>query len=508
VGDLHAAIDIGTNSLHLLIARVNERGAFDVVTSEKDQVRLGSGSGDMRKLSPDAIDRGIEVLSRYRQLVDAAGADLTAVATSAVREAENRSVFLTRALAEAGVRVEVISGVEEARLIHLGILQALPVLHQRLLMIDIGGGSTEFLVGQGGDTIDARSMKLGAIRLTDRFFPDGEVTDDAVVECRAWINHLLTPVAHQLRPLGYTTLVGSSGTIENLAAMVELRRGNAPNTLNNVTIGRSELGEVIAELTSHQHPESRRKVDGLDTARADTIVAGAILLDQSMALLGCDELTFSTFALREGVLLDRFHRQHGDTIDHLGDIRRRSVRQLAELFDEDHDHVEHSTDLALRLFDDLQIRHGLGAAERDLLEAAGWVHNVGLFISHSAHHKHSYYVIRNSDRLVGFTDHEIELIALVARYHRRSPPKPKHVEFAALEPDDQRVVRVLGGLLRLGIALDRSHDSRVITASASLTDGEVVVSITATDDDSLERYTFDERKGLLENALDSTIRLL
>jgi exopolyphosphatase / guanosine-5'-triphosphate,3'-diphosphate pyrophosphatase len=504
---LHAAVDIGTNSLHLVIARIDGKGAFEIVGSEKDQVRLGSGSSDMRELSSEAIDRGIAALTRYRRLVDAAGADLTAVATSAIREADNRHVFLDRAAAEAGVDVEVISGIEEARLIHLGILQALPVLHQRLLLIDIGGGSTEFLVGQDGAVIDARSMKLGAIRLTDRFFPGGEVDEKAVAASRSWINHLLTPVAQQLRPHGYSILVGSSGTIENLAAMIELRRGNSPNTLNNVTISRAELGDVVGELVGHRHPESRRKVKGLDSNRADTIVAGAVLLDQSMALFGCDELTVSTFALREGVLLDRFHRSHGDSFHHLNDIRRRSVRHLARLFDEDHDHVEHATDLALRLFDDLQTLHRLDATRRDLLEAAGWVHNVGLFISHSAHHKHSYYVIRNSDRLVGFTDHEIELIAQVARYHRRSAPKAKHPEFAALTSDDQRTVCLLAGLLRLGIALDRSHDSRVVTVDATIAGGDIIVEITATADDTLERYTFDERKGLLEHALDAEIRL-
>lgn len=507
VPDVHAAIDIGTNSIHLLVARLAPDGSFEVIAQEKEQVRLGSGSGDMRKLETDAIDRGIAALRRFRLLAEGNDADITAVATSAVREAENRREFLDRAQVEAGVHVEVISGVEEARLIHLGVVQAVPVHDDRTLCIDIGGGSTEYLVGTGVDMIDARSMKLGAIRLTDRFFPEGEIRPGAVADASDWIDYLLAPVAHQFQVHRYTAAVGSSGTIENVAEMIERRRGNHPATVNGLRISRAEVQAVLDELASHATARRRhRKVAGLDPARADTIVAGTVLLERTMRTFDLDELTVSTYALREGLFLDRFRRERGAHPHHLRDIRRSSVQRLARLFDEDRDHVEHSTDLALRLFDDLVPVHGLGGPERELLEAAGWVHNVGLFISHSAHHKHSYYVIRNSDRLAGFTDHEIEIIAQVARYHRRSAPKAKHAEFAALSERDQRTVRVLAGVLRLGIALDRNHDGRVSAVAATI-DEPIVVSIESSGEDALERYTFNERRSLLTAALGREIVL-
>src|SRR4051794_39129293 len=203
-----AAIDLGTNSFHLVVARVSTDGRFEVITTEKDVIRLGHGGGDMKDLSDDAIDRGIAALTRMRRIAESSGAPLRAVATSAVREAENANVFLQRARAEAGVEVEVISGVEEARLIHLGVLQAVPVFDRRLLLCDIGGGSTEVLLGHGGETIDARSFKLGAVRLTDRFFrsPDAEHSKPSpasIGACRAFIRSTLAVFEREVSHRGF-----------------------------------------------------------------------------------------------------------------------------------------------------------------------------------------------------------------------------------------------------------------------------------------------------------------
>src|SRR3954471_16422787 len=182
-----AAIDIGTNSIHLLLAQPLEGARFETIGTEKEMVRLGSGSGDMKELAPDAIDRGVACLERFRRIADLSNASIRAVATSAVREAENRDVFLRRARDEAGIDVEVISGVEEARLIHLGVLQAVPVYDQRLFLIDIGGGSTELLIGERGGGLASRSFKLGAVRLTNRFFGGERSHPAAVDSCRRYI---------------------------------------------------------------------------------------------------------------------------------------------------------------------------------------------------------------------------------------------------------------------------------------------------------------------------------
>jgi len=199
-----AAIDIGTNSIHLVVARPSANRRFEVLAREKDVVRLGSGSGDMKHLSEDAITRAVETLGRFRQIAEVWDAEIVAVATSATREALNRDEFISRAREEAGVEVAVISGVEEARLIHLGVLQAVPVYDAQVLVIDIGGGSTELVVSNENRRTTARSLKLGAIRLTDRFFTQEPVKARAVDACRDYVRAFLSPVTRDINAHGFT----------------------------------------------------------------------------------------------------------------------------------------------------------------------------------------------------------------------------------------------------------------------------------------------------------------
>jgi exopolyphosphatase/guanosine-5'-triphosphate,3'-diphosphate pyrophosphatase len=510
-----AAIDIGTNSVHLVVAQPIASGQFEILDREKEVVRLGSGSGDMKELASDAIDRGVAALTRFRQIADRFGAPVRAVATSAVREADNRRAFLERVAAESGVEVEVISGVEEARLIHLGVLQAVPVVDQRVLVIDIGGGSTEFVIGEGGDVLDSWSLKLGAIRLTERYFREEPIRKRQVTECRQDVRSYLPQVAQGTRRLGFDVAVGSSGTIVNLAEMVRARQGGEPlRTVNNFRFRAGDLSAVVEELAEARTVARRLRVPGLDPSRADIILGGAIILDEACAALGIEEMVVSDFALREGVLLDALERRERGALGHLADLRRRGVEQLAAITPGERAHTEHSTRLALTLFDATRLLHGLDDEYEELLEAAGLLANVGLFISHSGHHLHSYYIIRNSDLLVGFTDNEIELIAQVARYHRKSAPKARHTDFARLAPDDQRVVRVLAGLLRVATALDRSRQGvvkqlRVRRGPPGDGRSVMVIEVNADDDDpALEIYTAEQRKGLLEEALGVEIRVV
>jgi exopolyphosphatase/guanosine-5'-triphosphate,3'-diphosphate pyrophosphatase len=498
-----AAIDIGTNSIHLVVARVVGQTRFEVLDREKEVVRLGSGSGDMKLLAPDAIDRGIEVLKRFRQVADISGAEVHAVATSAVREAENRDVFITRAAEEAGMSVQVISGVEEARLIHLGVLQALPVFDQQLLLIDIGGGSTEILIGRGPEVLEARSVKLGAIRLTDRFFRAEPLTKQAVEDCRQFIRAYLSPVTRTVRSHGFDVAAGSSGTIVNLAEMIQARRDDPlARGINNFSFTRQELAELVKALVRARTVRARAALPGLDPKRADIILGGALLLEQSMVEMGVPSLVVSDFALREGVLFDALRRVRGTTVHHLADLRYRSVRHLADICPDERDHAEHTSRLALQLYDGCRDLHRLDEACREYLEAAALLANVGQFISHSRHHLHSYYIIRNSEQLTGFTDHEIELIAQVARYHRKSAPKDKHPEFARLSRQDQDVVRKLAGMLRVAIGLDRTEAGVVRRLSCHHDDGVLSIRLETTGADaSMEVYTATARRGLLEEAL-------
>jgi exopolyphosphatase/guanosine-5'-triphosphate,3'-diphosphate pyrophosphatase len=503
-----AAIDIGTNSIHLVVARAVAADRFEVLARQKDMVRLGSGGGEMKRLEPDAIDRAVAALDRQRAIAEAQGATVRAVATSAVREAENRHVFLRRALVEAGVRVEVISGFEEARLIHLGVLQAVPVYDRRVLVIDIGGGSTEVVLGEKEDAIVARSLKLGAIRLTDRFFADDDISGKAVTRCRRHIQGVVAPMQREIDR--FDVAVASSGTAQSVAAMALAARGEDPvQSLNQVVITEDELDGVVDALLAAPNVRERRRIPGLDEKRADIIVAGALVLQEVLAAFGADEVMISESALREGVLADTYRRAHGGSLHHLQDIRRRGVLHLAELTDDDPEHSERTAHLALALFDELAPWHRLGNGSREYLEAAALLANVGLFISHSGHHKHSYYVIRNSEHLTGFTDGEIELIAQIARYHRKSAPKDKHETFAALDEVDQNVVRTLAGILRIAIGLDRAHRGSVGGLHVREEGDALVLELDAEEgaDTSVEVWSAEERKGLLAEVLDRPLEV-
>lgn len=510
-GEVLAAIDLGTNSFHLVVARMRPNGRFETMASEKEMVRLGSGSGDMKHLTPEAIERGVAALRRFRRVADISHAELRAVATSAVREAHNQQEFLDRARSEAGIEVEVIPGTEEARLIHLGVLQALPVFNERMVLIDIGGGSTEVLVAEGPNIEWSRSHKLGAIRLTDRFFPEGRTSARRVERCRRYLQSFLVNTALELRDHPFNIAVGSSGTIQNLAVMAAHLRGDrAPKSINSATFTRTELAKVTQLLIDTPTPEERLRLPGIESRRADILPAGAVLLECLAEELGIEEFTVSAYALREGVLLDMArlseHHRHLDPLHHLSDLRRAGVEHLLEITDPAVDHAHRTAELALQLFAQTAVVHDLPWDYAELLEAGALLANVGRHIAHDSHHKHSYYVIRNSDQLTGFTSREIEVIAQVARYHRKSGPKSRsHPEFAALRPQDRQAVRVMAGLLRIAIGLDRGHVGAVtrVRSDVDLEHKRLVIEAVVRDgaDAQLEIYTADARKQLAAAAL-------
>lgn len=510
VPEVLAAIDIGTNSFHLVVARVGGPNVIEVMGREKEMVRLGSGAGELKHLTDDAVDRGIETLGRFRVMADAYGAPVTAVATSAVREAQNQQVFIDRARDEAGVEVEVISGFEEARLIHLGVLQAVAVFDEQLLLCDIGGGSTELLVGLKGETISARSLKMGAIRLTQRFFGADKAAPAAVESCRRYVRANLAAFGRDVRKLGFDVAIGSSGTLATLCAMAGARNGvPPPQTWNNFPLTRADLKAVVKSLVKAPSVEARAKLGGMDPKRADIILAGALILEQVFEELDIDSMVYSDYALREGVLLDAWQRHHGGSLHHLSDLRRRSVVSLAEQMDEDRVHSNHVAQLALSLFDQTAELHGLGDDAREYLEAAALLCNLGLYLSHAGHHRHSYYMIRNSEHLTGFTNREIELIAQIARYHRKSVPGSKHPEFGALSKKDQYLVRCSAGLLRLAIGLDRTHGQKVSEVAVSARKTLTIEAVAKDGSDiSLELFSASQRSDLASEALGLPVELV
>lgn len=505
---VHAAIDIGTNSIHMVIARTVEAGGFDVLTAEKEMVRLGEGSKDMKELSQPAMDRGVAALKRMVGVAASYDAIISAVATSAVREASNGSDFIDQVRTATGIEIEVISGFEEARLIHLGVLQALPVYDKQLMLVDIGGGSTEFLVGLGNEVKAARSIKLGAIRISNKFFPDGDATAKSVKKCRRYLRNALAAAVHELGQFDFEIAIGTSGTISSIASMIDAGRESPARDLSGVRFNRAELDAVVATLIGTT-ADDRKGIPGLDERRSDIITGGALLLTSIFDAFAIETMTISTFALREGVLFDRAESLLGDN-SRLSDLRRANARRLAQQLDPDAQHAETAARLAVQIFDQTKDLHKLGRKARQLLEMAAIVHNVGLFISHAAHHKHTYYVVRHSEQLTGFTERERELLALIARYHRRGHPSPKHAEFNRLSSKDQQMVTKLAGILRVAIGLDRSHQALVSKVNVSFDSKAEELSLEAVSDRDvaeiqLELYSANERSDLLANALDVTV---
>jgi len=504
-----AAVDIGTNSLHLIVAEIDpDTGRFRILGREKDLVRLGIGSTDMKYLSESAMDRALLTLKRYKQIADSSNAQVRAIATSAVREALNKDEFVRRVRTETGIRVEIASGVEEARLIHLGVLQALPVFKKRHLMMDIGGGSTEFLLGQERKVLYNNSLKLGAVRLTEKFFKTGKASPESIAECRHYVSGILTPVERGLNDFRFDVAIGSSGTITNLAQMISVTRGNSPDMpMNGFSFSRKELVAAVERIFSCTSAAERSKIPGLDPARADIIVAGAVILDEIFDVLDLKTMTISDYALREGIILDtieKFYRKK--KLDHLHDIRYSSVLQIAENFQYEKKHAEQVARLALRIFDQTASLHHLGKNERVYLEAAALLHEVGLFVSHAQHHRHSYYLIRNAE-LLGFTENEKEIIANVARYHRKSHPKLKHEGYNKLDAEEQEIVHKLASILRVADGLDRTHAAVIKNIRCRRSRSGLVLKLQKNKrmEDDLEIWGAERKKALFEETFKTSI---
>lgn len=303
-----AAIDLGTNSFHLIVVRVNQENNFEIIDREKEVIRLGFNSTpDNQMIHDNAMERAIKTLRHFKKIADSYSAPIRAVATSAVREASNKNEFIKRALNEADIEVEIISGIEEARLIYLGALNALPIKDKITLCLDIGGGSTEFVVGQGGDILYADSVKVGAVRLARLFFPDFILTESAIERCREYVINEITDTIKETQKNNFTVCVGTSGTIMAAALMIYNKKKSAAppiQILNNYTFTATELDDITQLVLNNKTLKTRRKIPGLDANRADIIPSGLIILHTIIDLLNIPTITVSGFSLREGVILD------------------------------------------------------------------------------------------------------------------------------------------------------------------------------------------------------------
>lgn len=458
-----AAIDIGTNSVHMVIVRIDPMLAtFTIVAREKDTVRLGERDAKTGELSPSAMERAIAALKRCHNLALSMEVDhIIAVATSATREATNGNQFLARIEAEVGLQVDLISGQEEARRIYLGVLSGMDFQNLPHIIIDIGGGSTEIILADSQEPRFLSSTKVGAVRLTRDFIQTDPISVTEFVSLRAYIRGMLErpidELRHSLQAGETVRLVGTSGTIETLGIINALnQQREIPNPLQGYQLTRKDLRDWVKRLMTLNY-EQRFAIPGLSDKRAEIILAGAVILLEAMTMLNLDTITICERALREGVIVDWMltHGLIGDRLRFQGEIRQRSVMKIAHKYHVDLVYGERVAQFSLSIFDQLQgVLHQWGATEREWLWAAAVLHNCGVYISHSAHHKHSYYLIRNAEFL-GFTEIELELMANIARYHRRSKPKKRHESYIKLSESHRLMVRQLSAILRIAVALDR-----------------------------------------------------
>ncbi len=507
-----AAIDVGTNSFHLVVVGLLGGNKFSVITKEKVMVRLGEGPSQIKLLSDEAMARGMEAMRLFALIAERTASPVRAVATSAVREASNRDEFIRRVREETGIEIEVVSGFEEARLIYLGVLQALPIYAERVVLFDIGGGSTEFLVGEHGNILYANSFRIGAIRMTQRFFPDEKVTADQVNRCRMFLRGEIYHAIREIRNAEPRRVIASSGTAQTIAAMaIAMRGAGVPESLNGVTVTRQEIHRVVVRVLKAKSFAERAAIPGVDPRRADILAAGAVTLETIMEECRAEELTISTYALREGIVLDTIQKQaeEEDGPAHLLDLRYDTVMKIGRMYKFDEAHGRHVADLALSIFDALQPLHNIEDVYREHLEAASLLHDIGYYISHSSHHKHSQYLIQNSEAL-GFTNDEIAIIANVARYHRKSHPKGRHPSFAGLRTGDQQRVRYLAAILRVADGLDRTHKRNVENVETVFDDRSITFRIRCRQkcEPSFELWSANRKKGLLEELFGRDVKVV
>ncbi len=511
-----AAIDIGTNSIHMVIATIDPAlPSFNIIGKEKDTVRLGDFCEDTGNLTEAAMARGIDSLKRCLKVADRFNADdVVAVATSAVREAGNGQVFIDRVKAELGLSINLISGTEEARRIYLGAISGMELRNRPHALIDIGGGSTEITLGSGGPPDFLSSNKVGAVRLTAKFVSTDPLSKKEYEYLRAYVRGVLEPTVDQLKrkfdkkfsaedSAQSLRLIGTSGTIECLAVLVAIDKlGIEPNPLNGCSITYDELSEWVNRLRKLSY-EERLNLPGMSDRRAEIIVAGAIILQVAMELLDAHQLKICERSLREGVVVD-WMLTHGlieDRMAFQASVRHRSVVKMANKYKADGDRV---ATFATTLFDQTQgILHEWGDAEREYLWAAATLHNSGHYISHSAHHKHSYYLIRNGG-LLGFTETEVEIIANIARYHRKNQPKRRHENYSNLpSKHERRLVDQLSAMLRLAVALDRGRSGAIASLNAHCDDDNktLIIQLTPVRPDNsceLELWNIDYKKAWFE----------
>ncbi|MCK9580371.1 MAG: Ppx/GppA family phosphatase [Methanoregula sp.] len=501
-GRVVAFIDIGTNSVRLLVVRLNPNHSYTVLTRQKQQVRLGEGEFEDDEIREEAIGRLVMVCKKFHDLAITYNAEeFVSVATSAMREASNQHAVLHLLRQEAQLDVRVISGQEEARLIYLGIASGTHLEDRTAFFIDIGGGSTEVAVGGEKNYRHLHSFRLGSIRLAGQYLEgdrNGPVTPGQYRKIQDHVRDAIIRSVSKLKKEKIDCAIGSSGTILNLT---EIAQKTLPQYASpgEPVLSHPELRRVI-HLLSSLPLDQRKKVPGINPERADIIIPGAAILDVFMKELGIPTIATTTRGLQDGLLVDYLSRM--DMFPLLGELspRQRSVLQLGRSCGINESHARTVTALVLELFDSAMglSLHSYGAKERELLEYATFLHDIGSFISYTNHHAHSYYIIRNSE-LLGFNEQEISFMANIARFHRKKAPRKNNPVMDELDNRERETLRVLATFVRFGETLDRSHTALIQHVRFSAVDDECVhLEVIARGDCQLEIWGIESEKKAFE----------
>ncbi|MBP1611206.1 MAG: Ppx/GppA phosphatase [Acidobacteria bacterium] len=493
-----AAIDIGTNSIRCIVVEVLDNGKFRVLDDEKATVRLGESLQDGGGISPVAWERALENLVRMKKIVDGYGVDaVEAVATSAVRRASNGPEF-TRAVAErTGIEISIISGEEEAHLLALSVLHNFDLEGMRYAMVDIGGGSVEIVTAAGNLIEEFYSLELGAVALTEKFLHHDPVSRDDLSRLQ---RHIRSSLKNALAgdEVKTQSIVASGGTVTSIASMIMAMRREGYGSVHCYEVLRSDVVHLLAML-HRKNLNERKSIPGLNPDRADIIVAGVAVIDELMRFFDANILRVNERGIREGLILKSLKKH--DFIDESNGQRnwRTAALEFARSCLVNEEHAKQVSRLALSIFDVLSDTFSLKDRERQFLEAAALLHDIGYLISYASHHKHSYHLVRHAD-LFGFTPREREIIANVCRYHRKSLPKKKHEGFAGLASEDRLLVNRLGGILRLADGLDRRRNSLVKNLQCTLSQTTFRVMLQGEEDLSVEIFGGREKADLLESA--------
>ena len=503
-----AAIDIGTNSMRLVVVEVDADGTFRVLDEEREQTRLGHGLYETGRLGDAEMERSLDTLGRMKAIAEGRGvSELRAIATSAVREARNGRTFRRQAERRHGVKIQVVSGREEARLAFLSMSRQFKFGNRPIALVDIGGGSVELVLAAGSVIDRVYSLPLGAVRMTETFVHSDPVKKKEWKKLRKAIDREIDRRVGK-PPLRAEIMVGSGGTFSTLGAMVKSQReGRAAGSVQGYAMARAEVVHLLGRL--REVPlDARKAIPGLSPERADIITAGIAVIARLAKRLGTREIVVNEGGIREGLLLSMAaERTRGRKTAALGtEDRMEWIRQFARKCQSNEAHNEHVADLAVQIFDDLRGHYDMPLEAREILQAGALLHDIGYLISHSKHHKHAYHLIMHGD-LPRFSAREVELIANVARYHRRAYPKKKHENYSRLDKEDRKLVRRIAGILRVADGLDRAHSQVVTGVRAVVERDRVILLVGAAEPPQVELWDANRKAGLFEKAFNTSLHL-